>query len=454
MNPMPMIKRHLVLIACGALAAVSIAGIVLGFLFCDLSAEMEKANRIAGDLSRMRNTAVNDKFIESAKRRSDEMLRDYANVMAFVKQVNSRKPLREGVFPNPRSTSDRYEFKRDYQAALKRLPQEVGTPPMKVYGGSEPSDADIAAIKDRMDRAQMKASNQAKLGVGGQEAGRPGGEAFGGQPVEPGMPAEPGANRPPTEQTMSPEELVRVNPEARASLERAKELRWYVSRGALYASQEVIDTEQPGASQMWFAQLTLWLQEDVVRAIATLNNAEAERLQAAKRADDIWVAYMPVKELVGFYIGDYVTGTGAPAGARTGAFIEAAAGGPAADPTQTFTHRKVDPLYDVVSFAVLVVIDAQSLPAVLDALSGVNFFAPTSVTYREFRAGTATGLGRKIYGPSPLLLVRIEFDAYLFREFFHAETLMPSELKSAIEQGSYQPKGMAGALPAGGAVPR
>lgn len=438
---MAFIKRHLVLLSCGAVAVLSLAALVAGYFIGDLTAEMENAGRLAGELSRLRGSAVNDKCIDAAKARSEAVLRDYESVLRFVRQVNARKPLRDDVFPEPKSRSAVDDFKRDYETALRNLPRELNA-------GAEPSQAEIESMRERMLRARQKTSKQTEIGLGTGER-TPGGLGGGLEGPAPGGFGAPRFGEPATPVD------IRERPEVRASLERARQLQWYISPGALYVHRDAIDVQQPPARQIWYAQVSLWLQQDVLKALADLNKAEADRLRAQNRPNDAWVANMPVKELVSFQFGDYLVGGGAATPAAMAApssFLEAAPAqsstvGPVAQPS--FTKRTSGGLYDVVTFSVMLVIDAQALPSVLDAISGANFFVPQTVTYRALRQDPSmTG---KIYGTSPLIQVRIDIEGCMFRDFYHAETLMPPDLKAEIVENRLVARG---ATPGGGGMLR
>ncbi|HOW18146.1 MAG TPA: hypothetical protein PLC79_03840, partial [Phycisphaerae bacterium] len=166
------------------------------------------------------------------------------------------------------------------------------------------------------------------------------------------------------------------------------------------------------------AQMSLWIQQDVLSALGKLNDAAAARL----KPEDRWVAHMPVKDFLYIRIGDYVVGPGAgqAAGASAQSKWTEAVGEPSPPPgdaSAVFTNHTSNELYDVIQFAVELVIDARELPAVLDAICGANLYTPLTIT------GSAPAVNPsfrgKVYGPDPVMRVRVELEGCFLREFYH-----------------------------------
>lgn len=444
---MPFIKRHLMLLSCGALAVLSLAAIGAGVFYTSLNAEMEQAGRIATDLGKYRSKPTNDKMIDASKARSEAILRDYDSVMKFVKQTNLRNPIRSDVFPTPKGPSDVYDFIKDYRAALQALPKEA-------KAGPEPSDADIQSMNNRILREKEHAARMKGMGVdnapkppagsaaapvlGSPLTNRPAGSPFGGAAAKAGESKD-----------LTPEEAAKEKADVRMSLTRAKEVHWYMTYpNSLHVAKDILETPPQNIQppQLWMAQVGFWIQQDVIKALARLNAAEADKLVKANRANDAWVGYLPVKELINFNVGMYILGEPAQSAVAT-SMVEVSSAPPINNPALLFTRHTGGALYDVIPFALTLIIDAQSLPAVIDAISNANFFIPTYVSYREFRP--VNYLVGKIYGPNPLLEVRFEFEACMFRDLYNVDTLMPPEMKQSLQNNALPP-----VLTGGGSVLR
>ncbi len=418
---MAFIKRHLMLLACGALGVLSLVALILGVLIGSVSGQMQEAESLYKRMSSMTRDGVNDEHIRQAQEKAKKLAADFERVRGFIRTLNARKPLREHVFPAPRKQSDAYAFREAYREAIDRLLPEV-------LKAKSPPTADeyrrmgLLIAKEKADAAR---STGPQGGAPGQPpaTGAPGFAQPGAVPGRlpgPGGPAPEAAaqpGKPPAAPTI--EELARTDPEVRMSLVRAHETLCYATQPALHIVPGLLDSRDvPTVELMWEAQMSLWIQQDVLSALAKLNDAAAARL----KPEDRWVAYTPVKELVYIRIGDYVVGPGAAqaAGAVAQSNWTQAAEEPSfppGDASAVFTNHTSNELYDVMQFAVELVIDARELPAVVDAICGANLYIPLTIT------GSAPAVNPsfrgKVYGPDPVMRVRIEMEGCFLREFYH-----------------------------------
>ena len=200
---------------------------------------------------------------------------------------------------------------------------------------------------------------------------------------------------------------------------KARRLRCYVDeqtfdRAPLYAS----DTT-PTVEELWFAQVGLWIQRDVVEAIAGLN-ADAARV-AGRGAS---VAEMPVKRIESLYVLGYQMDGWLLPFPATG--VQSYEKHVAAQPS--FTQRKCDGDFDVVVFRLVAVIDQRDLPQLIDRISTRNFYQCSAVGFGKVAESDADA--GYLYGPEPAIRVDLEFEAYLWREIY--EGLIPDNIRQLL----------------------
>ena len=96
----------------------------------------------------------------------------------------------------------------------------------------------------------------------------------------------------------------------------------------------------------------------------------------------------------------------------------------------SFTGRACNELYDVVQFQLELVVDSRALLGVINAICRQNFMTPLRIDYQAL--DPAQSMGEYIYGAGPVVLAKLDFEYYLFREIY--EPLMPEAAK-AIRDG-------------------
>ena len=218
-------------------------------------------------------------------------------------------------------------------------------------------------------------------------------------------------------ENMTPEEWIKTNDRAGASVKKAHEIYCYARTDGLDPRYQIpVTAKYPAVEAMWLSQVSLWIQEDIVQALAKLNNEVAGQLSE----EDRWVANLPVKHLLYISIGDFQSKTAASIDNRTSAPPAPAVGLDLTRPDPpvlgaTFFQRQpASDTLDVTGVAVGLVIDANSLLRVMDRLSGAGFYTPVSVQYEAVDPNPS--LQDYIYGPAPTIRVRLEFDHYILRD--------------------------------------
>lgn len=465
---MAFIKRHLVLVSCGSVGVLSIVAILAGVFVADVSADMQSLHDLlnkVNDIVRGGKNVVNYAAVVTAGQRYEKMKADREKLWQFVRATNARKLLNDRAFTPNAKRHDLYQFQEEYRMACTRLIPDY------LKGKEPPGEAEVRAAQSDIDRKRRE-QGLAPASETGYVPAQPG---LGPRPpgLGPGVPGlGPRPGPPPGGAAVAPggrpakpiEEEIETDAFLRATFVRAHETRCYATPPALYRVEAVLTTTDPQKDPMWDAQMTLWIQQDVLGALGKLNEEAAAKLPPENQ----WVAYMPVKELLAIRFTDCVYTLGAGVAA---AGVAAASGAaetwitpssdfarfapPTADAALSFTHRTsnpatpVSPAYDVIPFALELVVDARAVQAVLDAICGVNFYIPTNVTWAPAPATTDYRTGR-VYGASPLIHLRIEFEGAFFREFYHR--LMPPGLPEQIVAGQ-RLSCQQGGLPGGSMAP-
>lgn len=214
-------------------------------------------------------------------------------------------------------------------------------------------------------------------------------------------------------------------------VERANSIKVYMEPVALAVSPELERPDPPPAAEdLWYAQVGLWLQEDVAKAVAALNAGEKVNVTNA-----------PVKQIIAvdveFGPNMYVTpdagGTGfAGAEGEESAGTEGAEGGAAGAAAYGLspTGRACNEIYDVVHFKTTLRVDARRIPQVLDELRRGKFITPIDVDVKTVDAAMALKEGY-VYGEGvPVVDLDIQAEALFLREW--TRKYMPKPVQSYL----------------------
>lgn len=200
---------------------------------------------------------------------------------------------------------------------------------------------------------------------------------------------------------------------------------------------------KPSMDEIWRGQLSLWIQQDIVTAIARLNHTD----------DPAWnVTKAPIKKLVkisilpGFVgrkdLPPSLAGLAAPGSVAVGG----AFGGP--DPGRTTRQeeptrpdeladrfdvspsgRATNSAYDVVHATATVVIDSRHLGAFIDELQSVNLMTVLQVELEDVDEYEALRSGH-VYGSQDVVLAKIVVETVWLREW--TTPLMPASVRNAL----------------------
>ncbi|QDV89816.1 hypothetical protein RAS2_08910 [Phycisphaerae bacterium RAS2] len=214
-------------------------------------------------------------------------------------------------------------------------------------------------------------------------------------------------------------EFLRDYPAARAAEDVARRIYMYLSPNALGRHSLARSDEAPDAESIWHAQMSLWIQQDIVTALARCNEARAAELAAAKREEDAWVAFMPVKHLVVLRIANRLgKGGGSNSSSR--------------DLPLSFTGVTNNEKMFVVPLQLEVIVETAALNSVLDSICRVGFYTPISVSYTSVDQSPLQD--DYLYGDAPVVRATIAMEGYYIRSVF--EEWIPESLKAVLKAGT------------------
>jgi hypothetical protein len=417
------LKTHWISLTSGAVSLASIAILALGMTSKTVVEEMQKVVSSAAEIQNLKSDPKNQATIDAEKERLGKFKEQYEAAIKVAASINERKVLMEGVFPAPRSDEVRYRFQEAYRARIARLPSEMNA-------GGPPTAQEL------QDAADEIADERRRKGLEEPEPG-------GGPPVPPapapppgGKPDErqPGGAVPPPPGTPTGEKTASLQEEAarRAAIRKALSIQLYGEsfgpRNAFQISPIVSATDPPAADDMWYAQVGLWIQEDVVRAIREVNEEAASRLDP-KEAN---VGRMPVKHLISIRIPGYLTSQGTLVrfeGVREATTVQQPSVGGAEVP-QVFTNRVGDENFDVIRFSVRAIVDQRELLRLPDRITRTNFYQLVDLDYSATLPLTGADAQGFHYGDGPVVVATYEFEGFFARKVYL--DLMPEQVQAAL----------------------
>jgi hypothetical protein len=227
--------------------------------------------------------------------------------------------------------------------------------------------------------------------------------------------------------------------------------KMYVEPTAFETNQAINPNSTPALAYVWYAQLALWIQQDIARSIAEANASATNVLDA------------PVKHLIWLRIDPMPMYTFPPA-TNGGAGPSGASGMPStATETQPIplsytvspTGRSSNGMYDVVQFHLLIDVDAKRVNDVIQTFSHnrlITIFNQNMWvldTAREESAGY-------LYGDGRVVRLRLDGESLFLRSW--TTPWMPDAIKIALglmanPGGPQTPTGGRPGMPPGGFMP-
>ncbi len=405
---MAFIKKNLLMLILGVVSVGAISTAVWAYVAGDeILKQMQSLDGAKNRLRTQRGKPQNLSTIDAKRREVEEKearLKKTLESALAVQSINAfygapRELLVADILPAPKDNSQRFEFKLRYKAEFDKL-----LPRMKARFKAEP---DEVAREQAIIESQERGADSEALD-------------------NPWRPEVAAAEKKQNESTDSLEGFLRRFAEARAAEKVARGIYMYVDRDALRMQPMAESSAAPNDIEIWHAQMSLWIQQDIVVALSSVNEKRAESLRAAKREYETWVAHMPVKHLKSLGISGRL-GTGG--GLNQGGFAP------------SFTTIENDKDKFVVPLQLELVIEEAAINQVLDSLCTIGFYTPIRVDYEAVEADP---LQREyLYGDDPVVFARIDLEAYYFREVF--DKWIPKDLKRILETpGARDPDEMMG----------
>jgi hypothetical protein len=417
------LKAQWISLVSGLGALAGIALLALGMMSTQVTEEMAKHKATAGQIASLVGSAKHEGMIDAEKERGAKFDEQYRAALDAARQINKREPLLPNAFPRPASQAVAFQFQEAYKNRFLALPREL-------KGGGPPTAQEVQDEVDRLVEKLRQAAGDRRLNDPTAPPVTP--TPPPGPPPGPGEPPLPGPTTPPTGGVQIPA----GEAERLAAIRKARNIRMYVeasgTRAAFQISPIVGLVDAPAARDMWYAQVGLWVQEDVVEALAGLNEETAAKL----KPEDAHVGNMPVKHLLNIKVNGYITKTAQiirfdTVRQDTGGGTQGPLGPTAINPGElrpSFTGRTGDDQFDLVRFSVQLIVDQRDLLRAADALTRVNFNQLVNLSYD---AGPAGGQdGPYLYGEAPLVRATYEFEGFMARKAY--EELMPEDVRKDL----------------------
>lgn len=420
------LKTYLISLICAVVAVGAVVFGAMAWSSDEIETEMkQELTRVgATSIQSLRGSAKNAEVIAAEKERGKLFEQEYNATVAEATRINRRNVLMAGVFPQPERIETPFRFKETYKKRMEVLYTELAADTLPTEAEIKEEELNVADLKELEREKRIEAE--------GDESSRPPGRAAPPGPGRRFSTPSPTNPRPGTSGTsdLPPEERgkPKYDPVFRARVAKAKSiLCYYDQETTFHVSPLAYDVSAPTAAEMWAAQVGLWIQEDVVKAIAELNQAAADAVVDA----DPCVEHTPVKRIVSIRVSGYEKEADERGGDRDVFDVTqfpATAGG-APETSVSLTGRKCNDQYDVVRFSVTLVIDQTRTPQVIDALTRANFYQCIGAGYEAVDPIAAKDQGY-FYGTAPAIYATLEFEGYMFREIY--QDLMPDEIKKSL----------------------
>lgn len=443
---MQFVKTYWISLLCGVLAIGFVAAATMGMMSTEIEQKLEEKVRNAGTIDSLSRNAQNEDTIAAAARQGQLFERAYSQAMEEAREINRRQPLIDKVFPKPANAlTTPFDFLDAYKRAVINLRTQLSA-------GMPPSDAEIENERiniEEQQRLEEQAAGEAEqgdlFGNPGQEPRR-GGRRGSGPSGPMGNPYNMGGRMsgpmggmgrmgsgPPSMyggrgsaggmgrgNIEFDEDAPQYDPAYRAAVKKARSIRMYVDAEAFHIT-DVLNVEQaPEVSELWYAQMLLWIQQDIVRAIAQFN----EQAAANVATEDAYVEQMPIKRLEQILVHDYRVpdqpiAFPAPLFAQQRKPIV---------PEDSFTGRESDDEFDVVRFTVVVWVDQRQLLQVIDVLSRANFYQCVDVDYQSPTPENLSNL--YMFGTDPVVRAKLQFEGYFSRTAY--KEWMPPDVRQQL----------------------
>lgn len=456
---MAFIKSHLVSLVCGVVALGAIVALAMGMMSDRVEQTMQEQIEVAGQLSSLAGRAQNQETIEAAQRHREQFQSEYNTALEELHRVNQREPIIAGVFPSTGGNQTlAFRFIDEYRTAFQQMEAALGA-------GTRPTEEEIAEARTNIEeRLRMEQATEGEgsdpLFDGGEDGrsnrpaapggnpygGGPGGNPYGGGPYGggpgrgnpydggPGGGNPYGGTAPRGGRVNVDETKPENNPLLVAAINKARNTRVYLDPGAFHVTDIIARDTAPNVDELWFAQQSLWIQQDVVKAIAGLNERFAQNLDEGQAN----VMNLPVKRIEYVRVNGYKLEEGAlsfPPSVEVGD-TQGGGRGPAVLESlpSSFTDRVSDDEFDVIHFSTQLWVDTRYLNQVVDAICAQNLYQ--CVDLDLVAVSPANAPEGYVFGTAPVAQLTMDFEGYFARAVY--KQWMPEDVVQRLGGESEQ----------------
>ncbi|MGE3182812.1 MAG: hypothetical protein AB7N71_14370, partial [Phycisphaerae bacterium] len=239
-----MLKANLVTLISGVLIIALSVFAVLGMTSGKVVKEMKSLTGRFASISSLKGSAKNKAVVDDALRRSEQMKQEVERAKEALAAVNGRKVLMDDVFPGPTSETRRFDYKEAYEKVFGGWVRQLNSSGIPGVLELQQAQSDIDEIIARMEEQQKEnAVEEEAIGETKKKV------------------VEASKDDP------------RFSAKIRAETTKAAEIRMYVdfegprNQSTFHISPIITTDTAPPLDEMWYAQVGLWIQQDIVNAI-------------------------------------------------------------------------------------------------------------------------------------------------------------------------------------------
>lgn len=403
----------------------------------EVTTRMEDRAKVYRELQSLASNPVNQEYIDAEQKRIDEIKADVKQVMVRAKEVNHYEQLIEDFFPDMPYGKEN-DFRDRYVRELRKLMDMLNPYPKGHDSWVPPSPADEDDFEFWSDWI-LKEKEEATREFRGLD---------GAADQPPILDLGPAYSK----GMVLTKDGARVDNVARAHMARAQSIYCYLTdfengderstekTPSLEVQPDVLPgrtMDRPFPESLWRAQLGLWIQGDVVQAIARINNEAAEQYRKSLedtegRRTPPWVGIMPVKEVVSIRLSnDYVTSESELTvgyEAKVGEKDFAVAALPGGSGETVFTGTMGTEWYDVMQFSVKLVMDQRDILELVEEITRNRFHTLLRLSYEAVPVNRR--MRGKVYGDDPTVLVIMDFETIMLADPYRC--WMPPSVREVL----------------------
>lgn len=401
---MAMLKKNLMSIlfgvACIAALGMAFWGMTAG---SEVEAQVKAVDQLGSTLRAAASGAKKPEAIKKTKELSEARNQNVERTLddALGPQVNNkfegekRQLLIPDILPEPKSDAARINFRPKFKKAFDQMIE-------RLHARGRPTPSEITKENER-------------ISTGVEDDG---GRSYPWRPDS--GPSGPVLSGPSVEGDLTRVDVLRENGASRIAERIAKSIYMYVDDHAI-GPHEVADTSGLLKTEsIWQAHMTLWIAQDFAATLGKLNDDRVKQLESADRAQDAWVANMPVKRWELLSIAGQL-GYGGGLNELDSTAQRSAYG-------TSFTEQKNNNEQFVVPIRLELIVEEASVMRVIDAVCAAGYYTPMRIEYREVPQNPMQE--NYIYGDDPIVKMVIDVEAYFFRSVY--EEWLSKDLKKIL----------------------